>query len=181
MKLSENQELVQKLSVILQDFPGLEYDELSSARMENMLMVKVSTDAKCDISTAGIIADKLSEFTGDQFKAQPPAGSEKSTLDNFSRFGLFQFMPNKNVRITYPDRKGGKLEIDIMEGMEIALNLNDEDIWYFAEGNELTIQFNIFAQPHYHKYLRSHVTQVTRDDKMFHDRNLSQNPIQSKQ
>ncbi len=172
MKLSENQELVQKLSRILQDFPGLEYDGFSSARMENMLMVKVSTDAKCDISTAGNIARKLSESTGDQYKVQPRSGSEKSSLDNFKGFGLFQFMPNKNVRITYPDRKGGKLEIDIMEGMEIELNLNDEDIWYFAEGNELTIRFNIFAQPHYHKYLRSHVTQVTRDDKKFQDGNL---------
>lgn len=172
MKLSENQELVQKLSLILQDFPGLEYDELSSARMENMLMIKVSTDAKCDISTAGIIAEKLSEFSGDQFKVQPRTGAERFTFDDIRRFGLFQFMPNKNVRITYPDRKGGKLEIDIMEGMEMALNLNDEDIWYFAEGNELTIQFNIFAQPNYHKYLRSHVTQVTRDDKKFQDGNF---------
>lgn len=172
MKLSENQKLVQKLSLILKDFPGLEYDEINSARMENMLMIKVSTDAKCDISTAGIIAEKLSEFTGDQFKVQPRAGSKKFSLDNIGRFGLFQFMPNKNVRITYPDRKGDKLEIDIMEGMEMALNLNDEDIWYFAEGNELTIQFNIFAQPNYHKYLRSHVTQVTRDEKKFQDGNL---------
>ncbi len=180
MKLSENQELVQKLNLILQEFPGLEYDDLSSERMENMLMVKVSTDAECDISTAGIIAEKLSEFSGDQFKVQTPAGSEKFTFDNFKRFGLFQFMPNKNVRITYPERKGGELEIDIMEGMEIDINLNDEDIWYFAEGNELTIRFNIFAQPHYHKYLRSHVTQVTRDGKKFPDGYLSQNPIQSK-
>ena len=140
MKLSENQELVE--SLILKDFPGLEYDEQNSARMENMLMVKVSTDAKFDISTAGVIAEKLSEYTGDQFKVQPRAGSERFTLENIRSFGLFQFLPNKNVRITYPDRKGDKLEIDIMEGMEMALNLNDEDIWYFAEGNELTIQFN---------------------------------------
>lgn len=172
MKLSENQELVRKLSQILKDFPGLEYDEPNSARMENMLMVKVSTDAKCDISTAGVIAEKLSEYTGDQFKVQPRAGSERFTLENIRWFGLFQFIPNKNVRITYPDRRGDKLEIDIMEGMEMELNLNDEDIWYFAEGNELTIQFNIFAQPNYHKYLRSHVTQVTRDDKKFQDGNL---------
>ena len=172
MKLSENHELVQKLSLILQNFPGLEYDELNSARMKNMLMVKVSSDTKCDISTAGVIAEKLSEYTGDQFKVQPRAGSERFTLENIRWFGLFQFIANKNVRITYPDRKGDKLEIDIMEGMEMELNLNDEDIWYFAEGNELTIQFNIFAQPNYHKYLRSHVTQVTRDDKELQDGNL---------
>lgn len=172
MKLSENQELVQKLSQILQDYPGLDYDELSSARTDNILMVKVSSEAKCDISTAGIIASKLSEFTGEEYKVQPRAGSGTSTLDNLRGFGLFQFMPNKNVRITYPNRKGDKLEVDIMEGVEMALNLNDEDLWYFAEGNELEIQFNIFAQPDYHKYLRSHVTQVTRDDKEFQDGNL---------
>ncbi len=172
MNLSENQELVQKLNLILQDFPGLEYDQLTSARIKKMLMVKVSTDAKCDISTAGVIAQKLSESTGDQFKVQALAGAERFTFVNIRGFGLFLFIPHKNVRITYPDRKGDKLGIDIMEGMEMELNMNDEDIWYFAEGNELTIQFNIFAQPNYHKCLRSHVTKVNRDDKATKDGDL---------
>ncbi len=172
MNLSENQELVQKLNLILQDFPGLEYDQLTSARIKKMLMVKVSTDANCDISTAGVIAQKLSESTGEQFKVQALAGAERFTFENIRGFGLFQFLPNKNVRITYPAHKGDKLEIDIMEGMEMELNMNDEDIWYFAEGNELTIQFNIFAQPNYHKYLRSHVTKVNRDDKATKDGDL---------
>ena len=66
MKLSENQELIQTLKQILEDYPGLEYDERSSASMDNMLMVKVATDVKCDISVAADIIRKLSESIGDQ-------------------------------------------------------------------------------------------------------------------
>lgn len=164
MKLSENQELVQKLKQILREYPGLEYDERETARMDNMLrVVKVSTDVKYDINSAVDIARKLSESTGDEYKVQPRSGSGGSLLNNLESFGLFLLTPNRNVRITYPDSKDGKLEVDLIEGAEMSLNLNDPYIWHFAEGNELEIRFNIYAQPNYHKFLRSHVTKFTRN------------------
>lgn len=163
MKLSENHELVQKLEQILMDYPGLEYDKDSSARMDNMLLVKVSTDAKCDISTAGNIAIKLSKSTGDNYVPQLSANSDGSTLDNLRSFKLVLPKPHRNVRITYPDSRNGTLMVDVVEGMEWSLYVNMNDpLWSFAEGNELVIHFNIFAQPNYRKYLRSHVTTITR-------------------
>ncbi len=163
MKLSENQELVQILKQILKNYPDLKYDEHSSARMDNMLIIKVSTNVGCDISTAGDIARKLSQSTGDEYKVQPRSGSGGSLLNSLESFGLFLLTPNRNVRITYPDSKDGKLEVDIIEGAEMSLNLNDPYIWHFAKGNELEIHFNIYAQPNYHKFLRSHVTKFTRN------------------
>ena len=163
MKLSENQELVQELKQILGEYPGLEYDERESARMDNMLrVVKVSTDVKYDISSAVDIARKLSESTGDEYKVQPRSGSSEFSLDNVKSFGLFLLKPNRNVRIIYPDSKHGKLEVDIIQGVEISLKI-DDTLWCFAEGNELEIHFNIFAQPNYRKFLRSHVTKFTRN------------------
>lgn len=165
MKLSANQELIQKLKQILENCPGLEYDEHSSACMDNVLMVKVSTKIGCDISTAGDIARKLSESTGDQYKVQPSSGSGGSSLNNLKGFGLFLLAPNRNVRITYPDSKNGKLEVDVVEGVEMSLNVDDPQLWNFAEGNDLEIRINIFAQPNYRKFLRSHVTRITRNYK----------------
>ena len=164
MKLSENQELVQKLKQILKGYPGLEYDERETARMDNMLkVVKVSPDVKYDINSAGDIARKLSQSTGDEYKVQPRSGPGESLLNSLESFGLFLLTPNRNVRITYPDSKDGKLEVDIIEGAEMSLNLNDPYIWHFAKGNELEIRFNIYAQPNYHKFLRSQVTKFTRN------------------
>lgn len=163
MKLSENQEHVQELKRILESYPDLEYDEHSSARMDNMLIIKVSSNAGCDISTAVDIARKLSKSTGDEYKVQPRSGSNGSLLNNLKSFGLFLLTPNRNVRITYPNSKDGKLEIDIIEGMEMSLNLNDPHIWSFAEENELEIHFNIFADPNYRKFLRTHITKFTRN------------------
>ena len=163
MKLSKNQELVQELKQILENYPDLEYDEHSSARMDNMLMIKVSSNAGCDISTAVDIARKLSESTSDEYKVQPRSGSGEFSLDNLKDFGLFRLTPNRNVRITYPDNKDGKLEIDVIQGMEISLDMSNPQLWNFADGNELEIHFNIFAHPNYRKFLRTHITTFTRN------------------
>ena len=163
MKLSENQELIQKLKQILEDYPGLEYDERSSKRMNNMLIVKQSSDVRCNISEAADIAKKLSESTGDEYKIQPRSGSEEFSLDNLKNFGLFPLTPNRNVRITYPDSKGGTLEIDVIQGVEMSLDMSDPQLWNFVEGNKLKIHFNIFAHPNYRKFLRSHITTFTRN------------------
>ena len=163
MKLSENQELVQKLKQILEDYPAVEYDEHGSGGMDNMLRVKVSTNAGCDISTVGDIARKLSESTGDEYKVQPRSGSGKFSLDNLNGFGLFLLTRNRNVRITYPDSKGGTLEIDVVEGVEMSLNIDDPQLWNFAEGDKLKVHFNIFAHSNYRKFLRSHITTFTRN------------------
>jgi hypothetical protein len=171
MKLSKNQELVQKLKQLLENCPGLEYDEHSSARMDNMLMVKVSTNVGCDISTAGDIARKLSESTGDQYKVQPRSDSGRLSLDNLKGFGLFLLTRNRNVRITYPDSKGGTLEIDVIQGVEMSLDMSDPQLWNFVEGNKLKIHFNIFAHPNYRKFLRSHVTTFTRNYNVSTDSN----------
>ncbi|MYA56959.1 hypothetical protein F4X88_11720 [Candidatus Poribacteria bacterium] len=162
MKLSENQELVQKLKQILEGYPGAEYDEHSSARMDNILMVKISADVRCSISDAANIARKLSESTGDSYIPQLSASSGESTLDNLRSFNLFLPEPNKNVRITYPDSKDGILEVDVVQGVEMSLKV-DDSLWCFAEGNKLEIRFNIFAHPNYRKFLRSHVTTFTRN------------------
>ena len=161
MKLSENQELVQKLKQVLEGYPELEYDEHKSERMDNMLVVKASTDVGCDISEAANIAKKLSNFTGDEYKVQPSSGPDGYSHDNLKSFGLFRLTPNRNVRITYPDSKDGKLEVDIIQGVEISFHVDDV-LWCFADGDELEIHFNIFAHPNYRKFLRSHVTKFTR-------------------
>ena len=163
MKLSENQELIQKLKQILAEYPELEYDEHESADMDNMLRVKVSTNVKLNISSAADIARKLSEVTGDEYKVQPRSGSGEFSLDDLKGFGLFLLTPNRNVRITYPDSKDGKLEIDVIQGMEMSLDMSNPQLWNFAEGNELEVHFNIFAHPNYRKFLRTHITTFTRN------------------
>jgi hypothetical protein len=170
MKLSENQELVQKLKQILEDYPGLEYDERSSKRMNNVLIVKQSSDVRCNISEAADIARKLSESTGDSYIPRLSASSGESTLDNLRSFNLFLPEPNKNVRITYPDNKDGILEVDVIQGMEMSLKV-DDSLWCFAEGNKLEVRFNIFAHPNYRKFLRSHVTTFTRNYNVSTDSN----------
>ena len=170
MKLSENQELVQKLKQILEDYPGLEYDERSSKRMNNVLIVKQSSDVRCNISEAADIARKLSESTGDSYIPRLSDSSGESTLDNLRSFNLFLPEPNKNVRITYPDNKDGILEVDVIQGMEMSLKV-DDSLWCFAEGNKLEVRFNIFAHPNYRKFLRSHVTTFTRNYNVSTDSN----------
>ena len=170
MKLSENQELVQKLKQILEDYPGLEYDERSSKRMNNVLIVKQSSDVRCNISEAADIARKLSESTGDSYIPRLSASSGESTLDNLRSFNLFLPEPNKNVRITYPDNKDSILEVDVIQGMEMSLKV-DDSLWCFAEGNKLEVRFNIFAHPNYRKFLRSHVTTFTRNYNVSTDSN----------
>ena len=163
MNLSENQELVQKLQQILEDYPGLEYDKCMSVQTDDTLVVKVLPDIACDINTAAIIARKLHESTGDFYKVQPNDDSDGSALDNLRSFRLFLLKPNRNVRITYPDSKDGELEVDIIQGVEMSLNVEDPQLWHFAKDNELEIHFNTFARPNYRGYLNSHVTRVTRN------------------
>lgn len=162
MKLSEDQELVHKLSQILEDYSGIEYDERRSEPLDDALIVKMSSDAECNINDAADIARRLSKSTGDNY--QLSANSDGSTLDNLKSFKLSLPKPHRNIRITYPDSRDGKLEIDVVQNTEWSLNIdmNDPHFWSFAEGNELEIQFNIFALPNYRKYLRSHVTKITR-------------------
>ena len=163
MKLSDNLELVQKLEQILIDYPGLEYDKDSSARMDNMLLVKVSTDTKCDIGTAGNIAIKLSKSTGDSYVSKLSANSDGSTLDNLRSFRLVLPKSHRNVRITYPDSRNDTLMVDVVQDTKWSLDIDMNDpIWSFAKDNKLVIHFNIFAQPNYRKYLRSHVTTIIR-------------------
>ena len=164
MQLSENQELVQKLKQILEDYPALEYDAHGSAHLDNTLMVKVSADVKYDISDTTDVARKLSESTGDNYIPRLSANPDGSTLDDLRSFKLLLPKPHRNIRITYPDSRDGKLEVDVVQGVAMSLNIdmNDPQFWSFAEGNELEIQFNIFALPNYRKYLRSQVTKITR-------------------
>lgn len=163
MKLSENQELIQKLKQILNEYPGLEYDQHGLASMDDGLIVKVSPDTKCNIGIAGYVAKILSDSTNNHYKVQLLSDSDRFTLEHLKGFKLILQKPNRNVRITYPDSKTGTLEVDIIEGVEMSLSVDDPRLWDFAEGNELEIQFNIFAQPNYRKFLRSHVSRVTRN------------------
>ena len=163
MKLSENQELVQKLKQILGEYPGLEYDEHGSARIDDGLIVKVSPDTICNVGTAGYIAKVLSDSTNNHYKTQLLADSDRFRLENLRGFKLILQKSNRNVRITYPDSKDGTLEVDIIEGMEMSLNLDDPKLWYFAEGANLEVHLNIFAQPNYRKFLRTHIIGFTRN------------------
>lgn len=163
MKLSENQELVQKLKQILADHPGLEYEERGSAHIDDGLIVRVSSDVKCDLGTAGYVAKKLGDSTGDHYKAQLYTSSDKSTPDHLRSFKVLLQEPNRNVRITYPDDKHGTLEVDIVQGMEVSLNLDNPQLWYFAEGNKLTIRLNTFARPNYRGYLNSRILPLVRN------------------
>ena len=165
MKLSENQELVQKLKHILENYPGLEYDEHSSLHMDNTLIVKISSDVRCDIGSAAEVARELSEYTGDNYIPQLSGRSEGATLDHLRSFKLFLPTPHKNVRITYPDSRNGILVVDVVQNTEWSLNISMSDplLWSFAEGNELEIHFNIFAQPNYRTYLRTQVNKIVRN------------------
>ena len=163
MKLSENQELIQKLKKILGEYPGLKYDEHGSASIDDGLIVKVSPDAICNIGTAGYIAKILSDSTSNHYKVQLLSDSDRFTLEHLKGFKLILQQPNRNVRITYPDSKDGKLEVDLIQNEEMSLNLDDPKLWYFSEGNELEIRFNIYALPNYRKFLRSHVTKFSRN------------------
>ena len=164
MKL-ENQELVQKLKQILKDYPGIEYDERRSEPLDDAFIVKVSADAGCNINDAADIARRLSESTGDNYIPQLSASSDESTLDNLRSFKLSLPKPHRNIRITYPDSKNGTLMVDVVQNTEWSLNISMSDplLWSFAEGNELEIHFNIFAQPNYRTYLRTLVNKIVRN------------------
>lgn len=163
MKLSENQEVLRKLKQILDDYPGVEYDEGKSTRLDDVLIVKVSPDVKCSINSASNIARKLSESTGDIYKVQSTGDSDGSTLDALKSFQLSLSKPHRNVRITYPDSKDGALEVDIIQGVKASINLEDKQLWHFAEGNKLEIRLNIFANPNYRKFLRSEIVPLVRN------------------
>ena len=173
MKLSENSELVQKLKQILDDYPGVEYDEHSSSHMDNTLIVKVSSDVRCDIGSAADIAKKLNEYTGDNYIPQLSGSSDGSTLDHLRSFKLFLPTPHRNIRITYPDSKNGTLMVDVVQNTEWSLNISMSDplLWSFAEGNELEIHFNIFAQPNYRAYLRTQINKIVRNYNESRNRN----------
>ena len=183
MKLSENQELIQTLHQILEGYPGLEYDEGRSELMDDTLIVKVSTDIGCNISDAANISRKLSESTGDNYIPQLDARSDGPTSDNLGSFKLSLPKPHRSVRITYPDSKNGTLMVDVVQNTEWSLNIDmsDPQLWSFAKDDELKIHINIFAQPNYRKYLRSHVTTIIRNyNKSSDSNNLSNSEFNKK-
>ncbi len=175
MKLSENQELVQKLKQILDDYPGVEYAERRSARLDDALIVKVSPDVKCGINSADNIAKKLSESTEDTYKVQSTGDSDGSTLDALRSFKLSLSKPHRNVRITYPDSKDGTLEVDVIQSVGGSINLEDPQLWHFAEGNKLEIRLNTFANPNYRKFLRTDVVPLVRNSNESSGDNYSSN------
>ena len=164
MKLSEDQELVHKLSRILEDYSGLEYDERRSEPLDNAFIVKVSSDAGCNINDAADIARRLSKSTRDNYILRLSANPDGSTLDNLKSFKLSLPEPHRNIRITYPNSKNDTLMVDVVQNTEWALNISMSDpLWSFAEDNELEIHFNIFAQPNYRTYLRTQVNKIIRN------------------
>lgn len=68
---------------------------------------------------------------------------------------------NRNVRVTYPDSPDGTLEIDIIQGMEISLNLTFADLKYYAKDGVLKIRQNLWANPGYRNFLFSKTAHVT--------------------
>ena len=55
--------------------------------------------------------------------------------------------------------------VDVVQNTEWSLNISMSDplLWSFAEGNELEIHFNIFAQPNYRTYLRTQINKIVRN------------------
>ena len=63
---------------------------------------------------------------------------------------------HKNMRITYPDSTDDKLEIDVVEGIKMCLNLADSQLWNYANNDSLLeIQLNVFALPEFRQFLYS--------------------------
>ena len=70
---------------------------------------------------------------------------------------------HKNMRITYPDGTDDRLEVDIIEGMEMCLNLSDPQLWNYANNDGiLEIQLNVFALPEFRQFLYSKDVQFHR-------------------
>ncbi|MCY4402119.1 MAG: hypothetical protein OXD54_06030 [Candidatus Poribacteria bacterium] len=160
MKLSENQEVVQNLKQILIDYPGLNFDAESSAHVDNKLIVKVTTENKYDVNTAIDIARKLIIATGDQYIAQFLSEFNGTSQANMTGFIICQVTSHRNVRITYPDKRTGILEVDIVEGLKPSLQLNDPHLLLYAKDNVLEIQLNIYAPPNYRKFIRCHTIRI---------------------
>ena len=66
MRLSENQEIVRDLKLILEDYDYLEYDEARPNRDENFegLSIRVTSNAERDIQVIVNICEKLEKTTG---------------------------------------------------------------------------------------------------------------------
>lgn len=68
---------------------------------------------------------------------------------------------NRNVRITYPDSPNGELEIDVVQGIEMSLNLTYAELEYYAKDGVLKILQNLWANPGYRHFLFSKTAVVT--------------------
>lgn len=66
MRLSENQEIVKDLKIILEDYDYLEYDEARPNRDKRFegLSIRVTTNAERDIQVIVNICNKLEKTTG---------------------------------------------------------------------------------------------------------------------
>lgn len=66
MRLSENQEIVRDLKMILEDYDYLEYDEARPNRDKKFegLSIRVTSDAERDIQVIANICKKLEKTTG---------------------------------------------------------------------------------------------------------------------
>lgn len=63
---------------------------------------------------------------------------------------------HKNMRITYPDSTDDRLEIDVVQGVEMCLNLADSQLWNYANNDGvLEIQLNVFTLPEFRQFLYS--------------------------
>lgn len=67
---------------------------------------------------------------------------------------------NKNVRVTYPDNSDGILEMDIIQGMEVCLNLPSNELRHYLKNGVVEIQQNVFALPNYRKFLYSKIARI---------------------
>lgn len=82
---------------------------------------------------------------------------------------------NRNVRITYPDSTDGILEMDVIQGMEVCLNLPFSELRYYLKDGKVKIQQNVFALPGYRKFIRSKVARIYPRDGEFPNNDVSSN------
>ena len=68
-----------------------------------------------------------------------------------------------NHRITYPDNTDETLEIDVVKGAEVFLNLEHPQLWDYADDGRLEIQFNVFALSDYRQFLYCKVFEFRRE------------------
>ena len=67
---------------------------------------------------------------------------------------------SRNVRITYPNSTNDILEIDVVEGTEVCLNLPFVELQHYLKDGEVKIQQNVFASPGYLKFLYTKVARI---------------------